>query len=159
MNHEILTSNLTSLQKLTDRLAGALSQLTDQMPLDAEHFNPDTLDDGFLLKLDGFRARFSDLQDFIGHTMIPMLCKIDEDETPVTPLSTRERNLLMERKGIFILSHWQALREIRNGFTHEYPNEHIEKAMLLNAAWSGSCKLIEIAQGFILYLEKHHAPQ
>jgi hypothetical protein len=156
MNHEILTANLESLQKLANRLQSALSQLTDQMPLDVENFDPDTLDDGFLLKLDGFRARFSDLQDFIGHTMIPMLCKLDEDETPATPLSTRDRNALIERKGIFILSHWQALREIRNGFTHDYPNEHVEKAMLLNAAWSGSHRLIDMAQAFMRYLHKHH---
>jgi hypothetical protein len=99
MNRDILTANLSSLQKLTGRLSGALSQLTDQMPLDVENFDPDTLDDGFLLKLDDFRARFSDLQDFIGHAVIPMF---------------------------------------------------------LNAAWSGSRQMIEIAQACVLYLAKHH---
>jgi hypothetical protein len=40
--------NLEYLQKLTGRLSGALLQLTDQMPLDVEQFNPDTFDDGVL---------------------------------------------------------------------------------------------------------------
>jgi hypothetical protein len=48
MNHEILMANLSSLQKLTGRLSGALLQLAEQMPLDVEQFNPDMFDDGVL---------------------------------------------------------------------------------------------------------------
>jgi hypothetical protein len=149
-----LTSNLNSLKKLSKRLESALSQLVDEMPLDVDSFDPDTVDDTFLLKLDGFRARYSDLQDFIGHTVFPMICKLDEDETAAMPLSTRERQVLMERKGIIVLSDWQQLREIRNGFAHDYPDEHIEKAILLNAAWQSSSALVAIAQKAINYIQR-----
>lgn len=159
MNVIIADSALVSLYKLILRLESALSQLSEQMPLDVECFNPDNMDDTFLLQLDGFRARFSDLQDYMGHTIFPMICKLDEDESPAMPLSTRERNVLMERKGIFELTQWQKLREIRNGFAHEYPDEHIEKALLLNAAWQMSERLITIAQSALNYVERmHHAP-
>ncbi|MCL5796031.1 MAG: hypothetical protein M1579_00845 [Gammaproteobacteria bacterium] len=155
----IITSNLNSLNKLIHRLDSALLQLSDSMPLDVESFNPDNMDDTFLLQLDGFRARFSDLQDYMGHTIFPMICKLDEDESPAMPLSTRERNVLMERKGIFNLAEWQKLREIRNGFAHEYPDEHIEKALLLNAAWLMSERLIAVAQAASNYIERtSHAP-
>lgn len=159
MNVIIADSALVSLYKLILRLESALSQLSEQMPLDVECFNPDNMDDTFLLQLDGFRARFSDLQDYMGHTFIPMITKLDEDESAANPLSTRERNMLMERKGIFELTQWQKLREIRNGFAHEYPDEHIEKALLLNAAWQMSERLIAIAQSALNYVERmHHAP-
>lgn len=159
MNVLIANSALVSLQKQILRLTSALSQLSEQMPLDVECFNPDNMDDTFLLQLDGFRARFSDLQDYMGHTFIPMITKLDEDENAANPLSTRERNVLMERKGIFELSEWQKLREIRNGFAHEYPDEHIEKALLLNAAWQMSQPLIAIAQSALKYVGRmHHAP-
>lgn len=159
MNVIIADSALVSLYKLILRLESALSQLSKQMPLDVECFNPDNMDDTFLLKLDGFRARFSDLQDYMGHTFMPMITKLDEDESAANPLSTRERNVLMERKGIFELTQWQKLREIRNGFAHEYPDEHIEKALLLNAAWQMSERLIAIAQSALNYVKRmHHAP-
>lgn len=159
MNVIIADSALVSLYKLILRLESALSQLSEQMPLDVECFNPDNMDDTFLLQLDGFRARFSDLQDYMGHTFIPMITKLDEDESAANPLSTRERNVLMERKGIFELTQWQKLREIRNGFAHEYPDEHIEKALLLNAAWQMSERLIAIAQSALNYVKRmHHAP-
>lgn len=149
-----LTSNLNSLQKLFSRLESARTQLSDEMPLDVDSFDPNVMDDVFLLKLDGFRARYSDLQDFIGHTVFPMICKLDEDETAAIPLSTRERQVLMERKGIIVLSDWQQLREIRNGFAHDYPDEHIEKAALLNAAWQSSPVLIAIAQKATTYIQR-----
>lgn len=159
MNVVIADSALVSLYKLILRLESALSQLSEQMPLDVECFNPDNMDDTFLLQLDGFRARFSDLQDYMGHTFIPMITKLDEDESAANPLSTRDRNVLMERKGIFELTQWQKLREIRNGFAHEYPDEHIEKALLLNAAWQMSERLIAIAQSALNYVKRmHHAP-
>jgi hypothetical protein len=149
-----LTSNLNSLKKLSKRLESALSQLVDEMPLDVDSFDPNAMDDVFLLKLDGFRARYSDVQDFIGHTVFPMICKLDEDETAAIPLSTRERQVLMERKGIIVLSDWQQLREIRNGFAHDYPDEHIEKAILLNAAWQSSLALVAIAQKATTYIQR-----
>lgn len=88
MNVIIADSALVSLYKLILRLESALSQLSEQMPLDVECFNPDNMDDTFLLQLDGFRARFSDLQDYMGHTFIPMITKLDEDESAANPLST-----------------------------------------------------------------------
>jgi hypothetical protein len=150
----ITANNLDRLQALLNRLDSACKQLSDDMPLDVEHFAPNTIDDAFLLKLDGFRARYSDLQDFIGHTIFPMICKLDEDESAAMPLSTRERQVLMERKGIIVLSDWQQLREIRNGFAHDYPDEHIEKAVLLNAAWQSSSDLIAIAHKATTYIQR-----
>jgi hypothetical protein len=44
----MILSNISSLQKLTNRLNSALSQLAEQMPLYVEQFNPDTFDDGVL---------------------------------------------------------------------------------------------------------------
>ncbi len=156
---DILVINAQRLHKLVMRLQSARSLLNDNLPLTADAFDPETLPDNFLLQLDGFRARFSDLQDYMGHTFIPMITKLDEDESAANPLSTRERNMLMERKGIFELTQWQKLREIRNGFAHEYPDEHIEKALLLNAAWQMSEPLIAIAQSALNYVERmHHAP-
>jgi hypothetical protein len=43
------------------------------------------------LLLDGFRARFSDLQDMPGRTMFKTIAQLDQDEIPELELTTRER--------------------------------------------------------------------
>ncbi|MCF7970361.1 MAG: hypothetical protein K9L22_04260 [Methylococcaceae bacterium] len=157
MDYDITLSNAKRLRKLVEKLESACLLLSDTMPLVVDKFNPDEFPDMVLLQLDGFRVRFADLQDLLGHVIFPMITRFDEDESAVHPLSTRERQVLMEKKGLIQLDKWKALREIRNNFMHEYPEEHEEKAMLLNKAWESSKELSMIAKNILTYLQDNNA--
>lgn len=154
MNKAIVSSNLERSKKLGVRLSKAKTQLAAIMPLDLKSFDPDKFDDQLLLQLDGFRARFSDYQDLMGQVMFKLVCQVDQDETPAVVLSTRERQQLMAKKRLIDIDDWQTLREIRNSFTHDYPDQHEEKAMILNQAWLAVDSLLAIGQAIEAYLEK-----
>ncbi|NOX09800.1 MAG: hypothetical protein GXP22_10015 [Gammaproteobacteria bacterium] len=152
MDTQILQNNIERMEKLAVRLNESVKRIDAIMPLDPEIFDPDQVDSDELLFLDAFRIRFSDLQDVIGHTIFYMVALYDLDESPAQRLSTRERIHLMERKSLIDASEWNELREIRNGFAHEYPDASSEKAEALNAAWRYSSKLIVLSKKLKAYL-------
>ncbi len=152
MDTDILNQNIERMQKLAARLQYSATRLDSFMPLDPEEFDPEQFDSDGLLFLDAFRVRFCDLQDMIGQTMFYWVNRYDLDETPSRRLSTRERIALMERKGLIDADEWNELREIRNSFTHEYPDKSAEKAEALNSAWYRFSRLIEISEKIKAYL-------
>ena len=128
-------ARLKAADKLAQRLVQVVDALQETLPLAAETFDPEGLDISVSLALDAFRVRFSDLQDMLGRSLFAAIARADEDETPAQPLTTRERIALMEKRGILDADKWREIREIRNQFAHEYPDDHEEKAANINAAW------------------------
>lgn len=152
-NHqELINSNLNRLKKLTLRLNESYDMISQCMPLDIESFDPDNETKEQLMFLDAFRAHFSDLQDVIGKSIFSLIMYIDEEESTSIRLSTRERINLMEQKKLLDANFWREIREIRNNFSHEYPDEHREKADNLNAAWKNTMELINVYQKIEKYL-------
>ena len=151
-NQELKKSNIIRMKKLCKRLTQAHSYIQKWMPLDILNFDPENYSNEQLMFFDAFRIRFSDLQDLIGNTMFYTVMLYDEDESPARRLSTRERLVFMEKKQLLKTHRWQNIREIRNNFAHEYPDEHKEKAENLNAAWHSSAELIQISEKIELYL-------
>ena len=139
-------------------LASALEELDahDLLPLDVSQFNPQDLSSSHSLYLDGFRARFADLQDMLGKVMFQSIARLDEDESPGLELSTRERVVLMEKRGILDLLKWQDVREVRNSFAHDYPDQHKQKAENFNAALEYSAYLLVVVKNIEEYLQQHY---
>lgn len=106
--------------------------------------------------LDGFRARFSDLQDMLGRTMFKTIALLDEDEMSGIEMTTRERIALMEKRGLLDGDRWQDIREVRNSFAHEYPDEDAEKAANLNAAWQHAPVVLSVSHAVAEYLRDKH---
>ena len=158
MNKEIFCSNLQRMQKLAATLASALEELDrrDLLPLDASQFNPGELSPSDSLYLDGFRARFADLQDMLGAVMFQSVARMDEDESPGRELSTRERVVLMEKRQILDAIKWQDSREIRNSFAHDYPDQHRQKAENFNAAREYSDYLLAVTRNIEQYIQQHY---
>ncbi len=153
---EIFCLNLKRMDALAGQLRSALDLLAPQMPLDEQNFDPQKLEPATSLALDGFRARFSDLQDMLGKSMFKSLARMDQEESPVNELSTRERLMLMEKRGIIDADRWNQAREIRNAFTHDYPDRHAEKAANHNAAWESSGYLLEVVSNIHRYADDHY---
>lgn len=161
MNHEIFYTNLRRMDKLAGLLTQALEQLEARklLPQDVTRFDPDQLPPDDSLILDGFRARFADLQDMLGKVMFKSIASMDEDESPGRGLTTRERVVLMEKRGILDTQQWQDVREIRNAFTHDYPDQHREKAEHLNAAWEQSRYLLAVVKQIDAYAADHYGAE
>ena len=154
--HLVTCSNLARLSRQIRLLQQATKQLETVFPLDSYTFNPDSIDPELLLKIDGYRTRFADLQDMIGQVMFKNIALLDQDESSSTPLSTIKRNALMEKRNIIQLEKWQEIRNIRNGFAHEYPDEHQEKAIYLNRSWAEVKALIVMGSAVEEYICKNH---
>lgn len=152
LNQELKLSNILRMRKLSERLIQVYERISSYMPLDILNFDPELLTNDQLMFLDAFRARFSDLQDVLGNTIFYMVMLYDEDESSAIRLSTRERIVLMEKKQLININEWQSIREIRNNFAHEYPDEHKEKAENLNAAWDKTLDLVHTANVIESYL-------
>ena len=158
MNKEIFCSNFQRMKRLAVALTSALEELDDRnlLPLDASQFNPDELSSSDSLYLDGFQARFTDLQDMLGKTMFQTIARMDEDESPGRELSTRERVVLMEKRNILDVTKWQDSREIRNSFAHDYPDQHRQKAENFNAAREYSGYLLTVTKNIEQYIQQHY---
>ena len=158
MNKEVFCSNFQRMKKLATALAAALEELDGRnlLPLDAAEFNPDELSSSDSLYLDGFRARFADLQDMLGKVMFQSIARLDEDESPGQPLSARERVVLMEKREILEAMKWQDSREIRNSFAHDYPDQHRQKAENFNAAREYSDYLLTVTKTIEQYILQHY---
>lgn len=130
--------------------------MSSLMPLETRNFDPDTLHPKESLFLDGFRQRFSDLQDLLGNALFKAIAIMDQDETPSNELSMRERLVLMEKRGLIDLDKWQRMREIRNTFAHDYPDLHEEKAQNFNAAWESAHDLVDVVARVKKYMDSHY---
>jgi len=103
-------------------------------------------------RLDAFRVRFCDLQDSLGSKTFRTLLKLEEEEV-LTQLDVI--NKLDKRKIIPSFEAWKRLREIRNLFSHDYPDSDEERAEALNAAHEHSLDLIRTLDNLKKYVEKH----
>lgn len=156
MDRRIAAANLKRTVRLAYQLSLVIERLQTLFPLSAELFANEGICAEDALALDAFRVRFTDLQDMLGRTVFKTIAKLDEDETSGEPLTMRERIMLMEKRGLIDASQWQDIRAVRNDFTHEYPDEHEEKAENFNAAWNYSPILLNIAKSVHRYIHQKH---
>ncbi|MGM0413486.1 MAG: hypothetical protein ACQERG_09250, partial [Pseudomonadota bacterium] len=138
------------------RLEQARDHLMALFPLKVDTFDPEELPPETAFGIDAFRVRFGDLQDLLGRAVFRSLARADEDELPGDELTTRERIALMEKRGLLDADQWRAIREVRNTFAHEYPDDDAEKAAHLNAAWELTATLLEVGRRCVTYAREEH---
>ena len=149
-------ARLQAACKLAGPLEQAVAALETSLPLDPNVFDPDRLDLEVSLALDAFRVRFSDLQDILGRSLFPAIARADEDETPAHLLTMRERIALMKKRGIIDADKWREIREVRNQFAHEYPDDQEENAANLNVARRLTGELLETNRRVLDYARRQH---
>ncbi len=92
-------------------------------------------------RLDAFRVRFCDLQDWLGAKVFRSLLVVEE-EKPGTQLDIVNK---MEKRGIITsFEQWKKFREVRNLFSHDYPEDDEQRAEALTIAHSYLSGLIAI---------------
>ena len=88
--------------------------------------------------------------------MFKTIARMDEDEVPGREMTTRERLVLMEKRGLIDCEQWKDIREVRNNFTHEYPDEDSAKATNLNAALQYVPVLLSVVQSMKDYARRQY---
>lgn len=142
----LFANNWSEALRTAARLSSSLNRLAVDFPISAENLN--TADDDLQDKIDAFRVRFADLQDCIGHKLFRNLLKL-EDESPVSMIDVLN---MMEKRGILTsVYQWKLLREVRNAFSHDYPESETERAEALNLAWVNAEQLLLILANLKVY--------
>jgi hypothetical protein len=97
--------------------------------------------------LDQFAYRYTRLQDDMGAKLVPALLKaLGED---VAIMSALDRFARLEQLGWLVSADdWQTLRQIRNQFAHDYPDNPTERFERLQAAIHAAAQLIEVLTQF-----------
>ena len=97
--------------------------------------------------LDQFAYRYTRLQDDIGAKLMPAVLKsLGED---VAPMSALDRFFRLEQLGwLASADDWQSLRQIRNQFTHDYPDNPTERFQRWQAAVHAASQLVSVLTRF-----------
>ncbi len=116
----------------------ALDALESLLPLDEQRFVAMTDDE--VQDVDQFVFRFSKLQDVIGARVFPAL--LDYLEEPYRERPMLDKLNRLEQLGYLTsVDEWQYFREIRNRFTHDYPDDAERNAVNLNLATAAAFDL------------------
>ncbi len=109
-----------------------MGQLESEKPISAEDIQH--LTDNDLAIFDQFIARFSKLQDAMGAKLLPAVLELTHEEGELATFIDK-LNRLEKMGAIASTDDWLKLREIRNQFSHDYPNYPEIQAALLNKSF------------------------
>ena len=119
----------------------AMESLRALWPLTAEKYA--SLTDEQIQDIDQFVLRFSKLQDAIGGRFLPAILQYLGEDYESRPMIDKLNRL--EKLG-FVESaeKWQRIRDNRNKFAHDYPDDVEKNAENLNLAFEKALELYEI---------------
>lgn len=120
-------------------LGWSRSQLAPLLPFDSDKL--DKLSPMDLAVLDQFSTRFSKLQDAMGARLFPMILELTKEPGEFTTFIDK-LNRLEKIGAIESADDWLNLREVRNTFAHDYPQDPEERAALLNHAFDAAQQLL-----------------
>lgn len=132
MKQEAFQGTLDICERHAERLRWAMTTLAEKFPLSPETL--DRLSDIDLAVVDQFIVRFSKLQDAIGAKLLPGVLELTKEPGDY-PAFIDKLNRLEKIGAIPSAAQWLQLREMRNQFSHEYPDDPAIQASLLNKAF------------------------
>ncbi len=116
-----------------NRLSWAMIRLQAKFPLTASAMQG--LDDTDLAVLDQFSTRFSKLQDAMGAKLFPAVLELTKEQGEL-PAFLDKLYRLEKMGAILSADKWLLLREMRNEFSHDYPDDPAIQSALLNKAYN-----------------------
>jgi hypothetical protein len=138
ISHLRLQSALVECERHIYHLFHALTITQNFSPLTSHSFQ--TLSDSQIQVIDQFILRFSKLQDAMGHRLFPALLQYLGESFEERPMIDKLNHL--EKFGfIEKAEQWLELRNIRNKFSLDYPDNPEKNAELLNLAFQVAIEL------------------
>lgn len=156
-------SNNVSLLRLQDawrecernmhHLNGALTSLEPMLPLTGERL--EHLTDAQIQVLDQFILRFTKLQDAMGSRLFPAILQYLQEQYEERPMLDKLNRL--EKLGyIQNAEAWQSIRNTRNKFAHDYPDDWDRNAALINIACEAAIAIHNILTKIEMKLRNAH---
>ncbi|WP_280550630.1 hypothetical protein [Halomonas sp. 11-S5] len=133
MNHEAFEGSLDICERHAERLRWAMGTLKHRFPVAPEDLADFTPMD--LAVVDQFVIRFSKLQDAMGARLLPGVLELTQ-EPGEFPAFIDKLNRLEKIGAIRSAAQWLRFREMRNQFSHDYPDDPEIQASLLNKAFT-----------------------
>ncbi len=146
--HEILKL----CERHADRLQWAMTELRPHLPF-SEHALAQ-LSDIELAILDQFSTRFGKLQDLMGAKLFPAILELTKE--PGDLKAFIDKLYRLEKIGaIPSADDWLLMREIRNTFSHDYPDDSDLQAEVLNKAFDLAAQLLDVLKTVIEFINTY----
>lgn len=136
----------------SERLKWSMQQLAGKKPFTVQNLQKLTNVD--LAVFDQFIVRFSKLQDVMGAKLLPSVLELTHEEGELNTFIDK-LNRLEKIGALNSVEQWLKLREMRNQFAHDYPDEPEIQASLLNKAFGMAEELLDVLEQVIRFSEKY----
>lgn len=103
---------------------------------------------------DQFIARFSKLQDTMGAKLFPAVLDLTGEQGDLAAFIDK-LNRLEKIGAIPSTKQWLKLREMRNQFAHDYPEDPEIQSSLLNKALAQAEEILKILETITLYANRY----
>ena len=123
------------------RMLWAKHALQSELPLDAGRLRK--LDDAQVAIADQFVGRFAKLQDAMGAKLLPIVLELTKEQGDLEAYLDK-LNRLEKIGALPSVDEWLELREMRNAFAHDYPEDSELQVAILNRALAAADRLGEI---------------
>lgn len=147
-------ASLDFCKRHADRLTWAMSQLSGKFPLTTDVITG--LNNTELAVLDQFSTRFAKLQDAMGAKLFPAVLELTKEQGNY-PAFLDKLNRLEKIGAIESADQWLILREMRNEFAHDYPDDPAIQAAILNKAYPLANQLLVILHKVELFAEPYRS--
>jgi hypothetical protein len=128
-------------ERHADRLRWAMSALQLYRPFSSQSL--EQLNDTQLAVLDQFSSRFSKLQDVMGAKLFPAVLELTKEPGDLSAFIDKLYRL-EKLGGIYSADNWLLMQEIRNAFSHDYPDDSELQAEILNKAFELAISLLDV---------------
>lgn len=126
------------------------------LPLNAERLRG--LNDEQVAIIDQFVGRFAKLQDAMGSKLLPLVLELTKEQGELEAYLDK-LNRLEKIGALPSVDEWLELREMRNAFAHDYPEDSELQAAILNRAFSKADRLVEILQHVKQFAARYDYPK
>jgi hypothetical protein len=143
---------LKACKRHADRLQWAMTELQPHLPF-SEHTLAQ-LNDIELAILDQFSTRFGKLQDLMGTKLFPAVLELTKE--PGDLKAFIDKLYRLEKIGaIPSADDWLLMREIRNAFSHDYPDDPDLQAEILNKAFELAIQLLDVLNKVVAFIKPY----
>lgn len=148
MNNDVSSLRLQDAWRECERnvyhLSRALTSLGSILPMTGERL--EYLTDAQVQALDQFILRFTKLQDAMGGRLFPAILQYLQEPYEERPMLDKLNRL--EKLGyIQSAEAWHNIRNARNKFAHDYPDDWEKNAALINVACEAAADMYNILAG------------
>lgn len=148
MSHNVSLLRLQDAWRECERnlyhMRHALTSMAHILPMTGDQF--ESLNDEQVQIIDQFILRFTKLQDAMGSRLLPAILQYLQEPYEERPMLDKLNRL--EKLGYLQSAEaWQYIRNTRNKFAHDYPDDCEKNAALINLACEAAEAMYHILSG------------